>query len=58
VDGPDFDGHQVDFADLMTRLRRFTDEEKAALDRWSQACHLKDAAESDAMISKLPPVTN
>ena len=24
VDGPDFDGHQVDFDDLMTRLKRFT----------------------------------
>jgi len=23
VDGPDFDGHQVDFDDLMTRLRRW-----------------------------------
>ena len=23
VDGPDFDGHEVDFNDLMTRLRRF-----------------------------------
>ena len=28
VDGPDFDGHQVDFDDLMTRLRRFTTQEK------------------------------
>jgi len=27
VDGPDLDGHQVDFADLMMRLRRFTEEE-------------------------------
>ena len=31
VDGPDFDGHLVDFDDLMSRLRRFTEEEKAAL---------------------------
>ena len=30
VDGPDFDGHQVDFDDLMTRLRRFTEQEKTA----------------------------
>ena len=30
VDGPDFDAHQVDFDDLMTRLRRFTEEEEAA----------------------------
>ena len=31
VDGPDFDGHQVDFDDLMTRLRRFTKEERTAM---------------------------
>jgi NAD(P)H-flavin reductase len=40
VDGPDFDGHQVDFDDLMTRLRRFAAEEKAALERWSEACRM------------------
>ena len=26
VDGPDFDAHEVDFDDLMARLRRFADE--------------------------------
>ena len=35
VDGPDFDGHLVDFDDLMTRLRRYTTEENAAEERWS-----------------------
>ena len=29
VDGPDFDGHLVDFDDLMSRLRRYTDVEKS-----------------------------
>jgi len=28
VDGPDFDGHQVDFDSLMRRLRGFVDEER------------------------------
>ena len=28
VDGPDFDGHQVDFDDLMARLRRYDEEER------------------------------
>jgi hypothetical protein len=37
VDGPDFDGHQVDFADLMSRLTRFKEDEAVALDRWSGA---------------------
>jgi NAD(P)H-flavin reductase len=40
VDGPDFDGHLVDFDDLMSRLRRYRDEERAALARWSESCRL------------------
>jgi len=39
VDGPDFDGHKVDFDDLMNRLGRFTDEEKLAVKKWSEHCH-------------------
>jgi sulfide dehydrogenase subunit beta len=38
VDGPEFDGHQVDFDDLMLRLRRFVPAERAALERWEQEC--------------------
>jgi NAD(P)H-flavin reductase len=38
VDGPDFDGHQVDFDDLMGRLRRFREQERDALERWNQHC--------------------
>lgn len=30
VDGPEFDGHKVDFENLMLRNRRFVDEEKHA----------------------------
>ena len=30
VDGPDFDGHQVDFEELMTRLKMYSPEEKLA----------------------------
>ena len=46
VDGPDFDGHRVDFDDLMIRLKRFQAEEKAALERWTESCRLRtqDAA--------------
>jgi len=40
VDGPDFDGHKVDFDDLMSRLRRYRTEERAALERWSESCRL------------------
>ena len=45
VDGPDFDGHQVDFEDLTTRLRRFATEEKSALDRWSESCRMTTPSE-------------
>jgi NAD(P)H-flavin reductase len=40
VDGPDFDGHKVDFKDLMMRLKRYAEEEKTALDRWSENCRM------------------
>ena len=34
VEGPDFDGHQVNFDELLSRLTRFKKEEKQALDIW------------------------
>jgi ferredoxin--NADP+ reductase len=34
VDGPDFDGHQVDWDLLLTRQRIYLDEEKRSLERW------------------------
>ncbi|HAP66808.1 MAG TPA: sulfide/dihydroorotate dehydrogenase-like FAD/NAD-binding protein [Nitrospinae bacterium] len=30
VDGPEFDGHQVNFDEMMARLRQYVDEEKVA----------------------------
>jgi NAD(P)H-flavin reductase len=41
VDGPDFDGHLVDFDDLMSRLQRYRPAEKAALERWQEACRME-----------------
>ena len=40
VDGPDFDGHTVDFDDLMARLRRFKKQERAAMELWSENCRM------------------
>ena len=40
VDGPDFDGHLVDFDDLMMRLSRYTKVEKEAHERWSESCRM------------------
>ncbi len=34
VDGPDFDGHQVDWDLLLERQRQYLDEEKAAVEKW------------------------
>ena len=44
VDGPEFDGHQIDFDDLMVRLKRFAGEERAALERWSASCPASEPA--------------
>jgi NAD(P)H-flavin reductase len=48
VDGPDFDGHKVDFDDLMSRLRRYASEERAATERWSENCRMKNLADPAA----------
>ena len=46
VDGPDFDAHQVDFDDLMMRLRRFDEQEHLALERWqaTDGCRIREGA--------------
>lgn len=36
VDGPDFDGHEVDWDLLMHRLRTYLDEEKESLKLWEE----------------------
>ncbi len=45
VDGPDFDGHQVDFDDLMARLGRFKPAEQKAMLKWQESCRLSAIAE-------------
>lgn len=41
VDGPEFDGHEVDFSELTDRLTAYRSQEKAAMDRMEQKqeCH-------------------
>jgi sulfide dehydrogenase subunit beta len=41
VDGPDFDGHQVDFDDLMFRLQRYKPTEREAAERFNESCRLR-----------------
>ncbi len=40
VDGPEFDGHQVDFENLMLRQRMYMDEETLSRERFEDACKL------------------
>ncbi|MFB3925242.1 MAG: sulfide/dihydroorotate dehydrogenase-like FAD/NAD-binding protein [Syntrophales bacterium] len=39
VDGPEFDGHQVDFGLLMSRLRMYCDQEKQSMESCRCASH-------------------
>ena len=39
VDGPEFDGHQVDFDELRRRLGAFTAQEKTSFDNYRCNCH-------------------
>jgi len=39
VEGPDFDGHQVDWDLLFNRQRIYLEEEKKSLERWEQMSH-------------------
>lgn len=40
VDGPEFDGHKVDFDDMMSRGRRYQDKEKTALRHQEDTCRI------------------
>jgi ferredoxin--NADP+ reductase len=39
VDGPEFDGHQVDFDGMMRRQAMYRSEEAASLERWRGGVH-------------------
>ena len=41
VDGPEFDGHKVDFDLLMSRQRMYIDEEKVAQERYKEKVEVK-----------------
>jgi glutamate synthase (NADPH/NADH) small chain len=41
VDGPDFDGHQVDFKELLTRQKRFKSQESRAVEDYNHVCNLE-----------------
>ena len=45
VDGPEFEGHEVDWDNLLSRLQFYREEERLALERWEQEheCQLDKA---------------
>ena len=43
--------YKVDFDDLMTRLKRFVPEEKAALQRWSATCRMKNEIHAEPSLA-------
>jgi glutamate synthase (NADPH/NADH) small chain len=47
VDGPDFDAHLVDFAELVARQVRFSKEEKKAAEDYSYVCGLEKTLFTD-----------
>ena len=41
VDGPEFDGHQVDWNNLLSRQQFYKEEERLAVERWEHKCRLE-----------------
>jgi ferredoxin--NADP+ reductase len=41
VDGPEFDGHQVDWPLLFSRQKVYHSEEKCSLNRYLEAAHIR-----------------
>lgn len=50
VDGPEFDGHQVDFGTLMDRLTMYRDFERRAIERRSQPGKCASASAFEAAV--------
>ncbi|HEX8949695.1 MAG TPA: sulfide/dihydroorotate dehydrogenase-like FAD/NAD-binding protein [Dissulfurispiraceae bacterium] len=43
VDGPEFDGHKVDWTSLLSRLQFYREEERQAIEHWKHTCNLEKA---------------
>jgi ferredoxin--NADP+ reductase len=41
VDGPEFDGHKVDWTNLLSRQQFYRGEEQLAMERWEHECQLE-----------------
>jgi sulfide dehydrogenase subunit beta len=50
VDGPDFDGHKVDFDDLMSRLQRYRETEREATARYDENCRMRSLSATPVIV--------
>lgn len=50
VDGPEFDGHQVDWNGLLSRMQFYRDEERLAVERWE---HLRETPSHECRLEKV-----
>ena len=48
VDGPDVDGHIVDFDNLLNRSNRFLSQEKESLEQYEHECRVLEKAEGES----------
>jgi ferredoxin/flavodoxin---NADP+ reductase len=44
VDGPEFEGHEVDFDEMLLRNRSYTEMEKVSIERFEHSCRLEGMA--------------
>ena len=63
VDGPEFDGHEVDFDEMLSRMTAFKPEEQLAMEAYTAAasalgstrCHSEATSEATATLSASSP---
>lgn len=53
VDGPEFDGHKVNWDILLSRMEFYRDQEKLAVERWQEQHHKDHACNLDKMVEEL-----
>jgi ferredoxin--NADP+ reductase len=58
VDGPDVDGHLVDWDELMSRQRIYLDEEKLAGESWEHDCRLRNVKVSSSAVEVVKNVSS
>jgi ferredoxin--NADP+ reductase len=47
VDGPEFDGHEVDWDQLLARQRIYLEQEEQAVEKWKHECQCGDSQGDD-----------